>query len=609
MRRPYKIYGVSLAVLLYGVTWTTDIWAYGYLSEYVSASPTEQSDIHDSFSEIKGTDQIMHPRVSTALPMVFRLCTGGNAYSSTFVSEWADQETELVDDVNAALSAWKNAGTGTTLNLGTAIEEAGCGPNTGDYDVENPYSNSGQNRIIFSDYFSPGIIAFASTNLTISDGSLRTSDVDIIFNIWASQTTKIQYQTNENLMNVDPGNTESNPIKFSFLGILTHELGHAFGLSHSAILDDNESDEINTMATMFPAVDGLKESRYLESLETDDTLGIQNLYSPASFPADTGGTLTGNVYFNAGVPARGAHVFVYDVDEERTIAGAFSGMSGTFETPNGQFEIRGIPYNKNFIVYVEPLNRPTVHPNLTYAAFNAPVYYAASLSTDIRSFAVEAYPDVAAVDVHRFADASSDPTFSNAQSFRFTSSNQTRSGIVFYLNTSYTAPNDAVGTSFAINNEEVISDVNPLTVTLSIPTDLSIFEGPEVSLTATRSDGTTYDWTSGLGAFTFSGISSSVQVDATHISTPNGDYTLSLSLADSKYLDVNGDNFKSIQGAFDGQIEISVRGWNGANSGGGGGCQLEPHAAKENALLLTFMLFALALMTNRFLNTSRETLS
>jgi uncharacterized protein (TIGR03437 family) len=116
--------------------------------------------------------------------------------------------------------------------------------------------------------------------------------------------------------------------------IATHEIGHSFGLAHSAVGD----------ATMFPRTGyGTMRSRTLAS---DDAIAAAALYPVSDFSARTG-VLAGTVRDGGGAPIFAANVVASDRNGN-VIAAALS-------QPNGAYRIAGLPPG-DYAVFAEPID-------------------------------------------------------------------------------------------------------------------------------------------------------------------------------------------------------------------------------------------------------------
>lgn len=123
--------------------------------------------------------------------------------------------------------------------------------------------------------------------------------------------------------------------------IATHEIGHFFGLDHSAII----------RAVMFPFASDLTTLSY------DDVAAISTVY-PSTAQAFAPGTITGRVAFSSGSGVFGAHVFAESTTGNLPIGGNIrKSPIGTLTTVDGSYSIRGVPAD-SYTVVAEPLDEP-----------------------------------------------------------------------------------------------------------------------------------------------------------------------------------------------------------------------------------------------------------
>lgn len=123
-----------------------------------------------------------------------------------------------------------------------------------------------------------------------------------------------------------------------YLGnILSHELGHLLGLGHSQV----------HRSTMFYK---LFEGQY--SVESDDFMGVKNLYSPTE-----SGKIEGRVIGSFNLTGIfGAHVMLISSKSGKV-------MNGVYTDEKGKFTVSGLELDDQYYVYVEPLKNSSVMPS------------------------------------------------------------------------------------------------------------------------------------------------------------------------------------------------------------------------------------------------------
>ena len=132
--------------------------------------------------------------------------------------------------------------------------------------------------------------------------------------------------------------------------VATHEIGHFFGLDHSAI----------ARAVMYPfAPDSLTTLSY------DDVAGISSLY-PKSSPDVAIGSISGKVTMN-GSPVFGAHVFANSTTSETSFPNIRKTPIGTLTLPDGSYTITGVPPD-SYDVLAEPLDLPVSDSDVSWAS-------------------------------------------------------------------------------------------------------------------------------------------------------------------------------------------------------------------------------------------------
>lgn len=179
-------------------------------------------------------------------------------------------------------------------------------------------SGPGINSIRFKDDFSEyGSGVVGVTEVTYSSGGV-IQKADIFLN--------------------DRYNFKSTPGLYGgfdvFLGdVVTHELGHMLGLSHSEVLD----------ASMFYAsFTGQSKISY------DDKSGVRTKYGPGT------GSISGTLKGGSHIPVLGVHV--------QAISRRTGEAVGAVTDENGRFTIGGLDLNDTFYIYTSPLKNPDALP-------------------------------------------------------------------------------------------------------------------------------------------------------------------------------------------------------------------------------------------------------
>jgi hypothetical protein len=138
--------------------------------------------------------------------------------------------------------------------------------------------------------------------------------------------------------------------RFDLQSVALHEIGHLFGLGHSALGETEIRPTggrrvLSSSAVMFPISlgPGITSDR---TLQPDDIAGISALYPDGSFDDDTG-AIEGRVR-RSGRAVLGAHVAAFSL-KDGTLIGGFS------LGDQGEFQIKGLAPGA-YVIRVEPLD-------------------------------------------------------------------------------------------------------------------------------------------------------------------------------------------------------------------------------------------------------------
>ena len=267
---------------------------------------------------------------------------------------------EIQQVIQQSLGVWTGV-------AGTSLTASSLGPLTR-VATADICGSDGLNSICFDQpdmAFTPGVLAFTrvitADAIGIQLGSVVSSEVgqildaDIYFNPSDSTVT---FAT--------PAALSANPKAYDMESILTHELGHFLGFSHSAVWS----------AMMFPfapapgTFTGVRPTAQQPDapLADDDRTGLRVLYSD---PNDTtyvgsiqGRILPANLLSLPTAPPGvtgifGAHVVAVDASTGNVIAGTLGGWSCIAPGPvqfDGSYFLDHLPVGHTYSVYAEPLD-------------------------------------------------------------------------------------------------------------------------------------------------------------------------------------------------------------------------------------------------------------
>jgi hypothetical protein len=181
------------------------------------------------------------------------------------------------------------------------------------------------NTIKFSNnpiYFGAGVLAVTSVSHSAASGEILSAD--ILIN--DTQALSNRFTTNSNLQS-----------KIFIGDILSHEIGHFFGLGHSDVIG----------STMMYSV--FKEQA---SLHADDENGIRNLYQNNS----QAGQISGRV-------AGGSHVAVFGAHVEAISLTNGGVHSAVLSEEDGSFVLKNLDDNDSYIIQISPPKDVTNYPD------------------------------------------------------------------------------------------------------------------------------------------------------------------------------------------------------------------------------------------------------
>jgi len=141
-------------------------------------------------------------------------------------------------------------------------------------------------------------------------------------------------------------NTDSGGPGEDLQTVATHEIGHFFGLDHSAIV----------RSVMFPFASDLTTLSY------DDVAGIATLY-PKGTPDFASGSISGRVHFASGAAVFGAHVFAESTTASQLGMNIRKSPVGTLTRPDGSYTITGLPAD-TYTLTAEPLDGPVTNSDI-----------------------------------------------------------------------------------------------------------------------------------------------------------------------------------------------------------------------------------------------------
>jgi hypothetical protein len=328
-----------------------------------------------------GCPQLDRWNLSLASPLNRRWSTSLSPVHTTVLtvntSGTPAQLDEIEQVIAASFGAWAGVA-GTTFN--TAANPGLIGALARASDPNSCSNDAGSNvdslnTICFnrsSTGFANGVLAFTRTITANAPGvSVGASGPAVFAGQILDSDTLFDNSGQSTFATPGALTTPQGAGAFDLESLLTHELGHWFGLSHSAVW----------RAMMFPFAPppgnflGDRPTTQVPDgpLADDDRTGIRALYADPSDTVHTG-TIRGrilpaNSFALAAIPAPstgrsvtgifGAHVVAVDADTGAVIAGTLGGWSCDPANPPAQFdgtyEIDRLAVAHNYKIYAEPL--------------------------------------------------------------------------------------------------------------------------------------------------------------------------------------------------------------------------------------------------------------
>jgi hypothetical protein len=228
-----------------------------------------------------------------------------------------------------------------------------------------------------------------------------------------------------------------DPLGLQFVGVMTHEFGHALNLSHSQVNGPMAAFSYPGFQDLYPGVPGCVAPRHIPGwggndmphayVETmfpfinpysengremasvnmpDDIAAISNLYPTAAYKANTG-SISGTLRLKDGrTPYSGINIIARNVADP--LRDAVSAMSGDMTQgkvgPDGRFTIRNLNPGQSYVVYMEEIVAGG-YPTRPTALVSQGEYWNAAESADpATDRACDATPIVAQAGVTKVAD-------------------------------------------------------------------------------------------------------------------------------------------------------------------------------------------------------------
>ncbi|MGA8142724.1 MAG: matrixin family metalloprotease [Candidatus Acidiferrales bacterium] len=376
MKRSFTL--ATLALLLFAAVRAPNVFSYTTDSTVPLAGGCPQPDRWN---------------LSLASPLNRRWSTSLSPVGVTVLTVAAQgssaQLSEIEQVVSDSFGVWTGV-TGTTFN--SAAHPGLISPLTrtsvASSCSNDPESNAdGLNTICFnqsSTAFTSGVLAFTRVITANTVGASVGASGPAAF-VGQILDADILFRNDRQVLFATPG-ALANPQgqgAYDLESLLSHELGHWFGLDHSAVW----------RALMFPFSPppgqflGARATPQASGgpLSDDDRTGIRSVYPDPNDAVNTGALsgriLPANTFALANIPAPsagssvtgifGAHVVALDADTGAVVAATVGGWSCNGASQqlqfDGSFQIQRLPLNRSYRVYTEPIEGLVTPANFTDA--------------------------------------------------------------------------------------------------------------------------------------------------------------------------------------------------------------------------------------------------
>jgi len=290
----------------------------------------------------------------------------------------AEQLTEIENTIQGAYGIWSGV-SGTTVNAGNFPSALGPFGETSTQNACTPDSTTGSqsnvdgvDTICFnqsSSAFTTGVLSF--TRILVADAPSESFGSAPV-SAFAGQIVDadIYFRNDGQAVFATPGALAATPGAYDLESLLTHELGHLFGLDHSGVW----------RAIMFPFAPspgtfvGERPTVFAPDapLADDDRAGLRSLYSDPAGVVDvgyiTGRVVPANPFALADFPATspgqyvtgmfGSQVVAVDAANGAVFAATLGGWTCDPSTSivqfDGSYVLGPLPVGHSYVIYAEP---------------------------------------------------------------------------------------------------------------------------------------------------------------------------------------------------------------------------------------------------------------